>query len=158
MGSSSQLQVAKLAQMCTAAPSSAQRRPAVLSGQQQPGSNTGQNPGQSPGQNHGRSLGRSPKAPVKASVKAPVKATVKALERSSEQGTFGGSLQCSLNYCSVFVGPKRALSEDLVYCFFLFGFKNINKLNKQSMETNRYDKKTACLAIANSLGCWSRKF
>ena len=25
--------------------------------------------------------------------------------------------QCSLNQCSVFVGPKRALSEDLVYCY-----------------------------------------
>ena len=99
-----------------------------------------------------------PVPPLNKGTLNSLKITEPSSERSSEQGTFGGSLQCSLNYCSVFVGPKRALSEDLVYCFFLFGFKNINKLNKQSMETNRYDKKTACLAIANSLGCWSRKF
>ena len=43
MVSGSQLQVAKLAQMCPAAPSSAQWRPAVASG------NPGQNPSQAPG-------------------------------------------------------------------------------------------------------------
>ena len=30
--------------------------------------------------------------------------------------------QCSLNQCSVFVGPKRALSEDLVYIFTVLFF------------------------------------
>ena len=45
MVSGSQLQVAKLAQMCPAVPSSAQRRPAAPSGV------LGQNPGQNPDQN-----------------------------------------------------------------------------------------------------------
>ena len=52
MVSGSQLQVAKLAQMCPAAPSSAQRRPAAASSAQHwpavASGNLGQNPGQNP--------------------------------------------------------------------------------------------------------------
>ena len=52
MVSGSQLQVAKLVQMCPAAPSG------DLS--QNPGQNLGQNPGQNPSQNPGQNLGQNP--------------------------------------------------------------------------------------------------
>ena len=54
MVSGSQLQVAKLAQMCPAAPSSAQWRPAVASSAQQEPAMASGNPGQSPGQHLGQ--------------------------------------------------------------------------------------------------------
>ena len=60
MVSGSQLQVAKLAQMCPAAPSSAQWRPAVASSAQQEPAMASGNPGQSPGQNPGQHPGQHP--------------------------------------------------------------------------------------------------
>ena len=60
MVSGSQLQVAKLAQMCPAAPSSAQWRPAVASSAQQEPAMASGNPGQSPGQNTGQHPGQHP--------------------------------------------------------------------------------------------------